>query len=84
MGLMLGFEKTLCSIRKITKHGVYERHIINIYLKNNVSLSILNLCKNEWETINKKPKKKKKSRKEKEKWPLSMVTVSKPCVLTDL
>lgn len=34
--------------------------------------------------LTKSQKKKKKSRKEKEKWPLSMVTVSKPCVLTDL
>lgn len=62
---MLGFEKTLCSIRKITKHGVYERHIIHIYLKNNVSLTTLNLCKNKRETINKKQK--KKNRKEKKK-----------------
>lgn len=62
---MLGFEKTLCSIRKITKHGVYERHIIHIYLKNNVSLTTLNLCKNERETINKKQKKKKVKRRRK-------------------
>ena len=62
---MLGFEKTLCSIRKITKHGVYERHIIHIYLKNNRSLTTLNLCKNE--RLLTKSKKKKKSRKEKKK-----------------
>ena len=62
---MLGFEKTLCSIRKITKHGVYERHIIHIYLKNNMSLTTLNLCKNE--RLLTKSKKKKKSRKEKKK-----------------
>lgn len=77
LGFTRGFWKTLYSIRKITKHRVYERHIIHIYLKNNVSLSILNLCIHQGENIKEKNKKRKK-------WPLSIVIVSRQCVLTDL